>query len=137
RGPQGTLFGRNATAGAISLITAAPSGERGVKQSFSYGNYDAFRSRTVLNLPAIGPLSIKASYLHDENRGDVENIIGGQVIDFSLREPRFGKLTYAERLGARNVDAVQVSARLDLNDVTIDYHFDYTDARMSGRAVQQ
>ncbi len=55
RGPQGTLFGRNATAGAISLVTAAPSGELGGRQLLSYGNYGAFRSRTVLNLPAFGP----------------------------------------------------------------------------------
>lgn len=137
RGPQGTLFGRNATSGAISLVTAPPTGEFGVKQDLSYGNYDAFRTRTVLNLPELGPLSIKLSYLHDEIRGDAKNLIGGRTIDFSLREPRFGTLRYADRLGSRNTDAMQASARLDLGDLTIDYHFDHTDSRASGRATQQ
>jgi len=41
RGPQGTLFGRNATAGAVSVTTRDPSGEAGVKLVGSYGNYDA------------------------------------------------------------------------------------------------
>lgn len=137
RGPQGTLFGRNATAGAISLTTSAPTGEFGVKQDLSYGNHKAFRSRTVLNLPALGPLSVKASYLHDEIRGDGINLLGGETIDLSQREPRFGTLTYADRLGSRNIDAVQVFARLDLNDLTIDYRFDWSDSRSTSRAVQQ
>lgn len=137
RGPQGTLFGRNATSGALSLVTSPPKGEFGVKQDLSYGNYDAFRSRTILNLPAVGPLSVKASYLHDEMRGDVTNLLAGETIDFALREPSFGKLKFVDRLGSRNVDAVQVAARLDLDNVTIDYNFDWTDMRSSSRAVQQ
>src|SRR5690606_6087407 len=77
RGPQGTLFGRNATGGAISLITAAPTGEFGIKQDVSIGNNEAFRSRTVLNLPAFGSLALKLSYLHDENDGVADNLVGG------------------------------------------------------------
>ena len=136
RGPQGTLFGRNATAGAISLVTSAPTGEFGVSQLVSYGNYDAFRSRTVLNLPALGPLSVKIAYLHDEIKGDVRNLIGGQTIDTRPRDARFGPFTYADRLGDRNEDAVQVSARLDLDNVLLDYRFDYTDSRTTARAQQ-
>lgn len=45
RGPQGTLFGRNATGGAISLTSSKPSGELGLKAMASYGNQDSRRIR--------------------------------------------------------------------------------------------
>ncbi|WP_380873991.1 hypothetical protein ACFB49_45090 [Sphingomonas sp. DBB INV C78] len=137
RGPQGTLFGRNATGGALSLITATPTGEFGLKQTMSYGNFDAFRSRTVLDLPALGPLSLKIAYLHDEIEGDVDNLIGGTTLDFTPRAPDFGTLKMADKLGGRNVDAVQVAARIDASDaLTIDYRYDYTDSRTVGRGAQ-
>jgi len=137
RGPQGTLFGRNATSGAINLVTATPSGEWGLKATGSYGNYDAWRGKVTLDLPAFGPLSIKLAYLHDEIRGDVKNLIGGETIDLSLRDPTFGTLRFADRLGGRNIDGGQIAARIDASDsLKIDYRFDYTDARTVGRAVQ-
>ncbi|OCC23533.1 TonB-dependent receptor [Croceicoccus estronivorus] len=137
RGPQGTLFGRNATGGAISLITATPTGEFGVKAMASYGNQDSLRFRTTVNLPQMGPLSVKFSYLHDESHGWMKNLAGGQQVDLSLREPTFGKITYADRLGARNVDAFQAAARLDFGgNLTVDYRFDYTDSKTVGSPVQ-
>lgn len=136
RGPQGTLFGRNATSGAISLVTAAPSGEWAVRGSVSYGNDDAKRAKVSIDLPALGPLSFKLSYLHDEIEGDYRNLIGGRTIDLSQRDPSFGTMRIAKRLGERNVDGIGVAARLDLGDLTADYRFDYTDARSSGRAMQ-
>lgn len=43
RGPQGTLFGRNASAGLINIITAKPSFDLGVNAEATYGNYDYYR----------------------------------------------------------------------------------------------
>jgi iron complex outermembrane receptor protein len=51
RGPQGNLFGKNAEAGAISLITKKPSEEFEAKVLFGTGNYDSKRARASLNLP--------------------------------------------------------------------------------------
>lgn len=136
RGPQGTLFGRNATAGAISIVTAAPTGELEGKALISYGNYNALRARAVLNLPAIGPLKIKLGYLHNEIDGDVRNLIAGTVIDARARDPRFGPFTAAKRLGGSTVNAFQGKARLDLGEFEADYSYDITDTKQVSRGSQ-
>lgn len=136
RGPQGTLFGRNATGGALSLVTAAPTGQLGVKASASYGSHQAVRTRLTVNLPQIGPLALKVSYLHDENKGWKRNLIAGKTVDLSAIDPTFGPLVAAPRLGARNVDAIQVAAHLDMADtVSLDYRFDYTNSQTVGDPV--
>ena len=52
KGPQGTLYGRNATGGAINIITRKPElGKFGGDASVSYGNYDAIQFNGALNAP--------------------------------------------------------------------------------------
>ncbi len=52
RGPQGTLYGRNATGGAINIITREADPEAlDFRQTFQVGNLDLFRSTTILNVP--------------------------------------------------------------------------------------
>lgn len=53
RGPQSTLFGKNASAGIISIVTAEPQFEFGGNIEASYGNYDAI----VLKGDVSGPIS--------------------------------------------------------------------------------
>ncbi|MFN3552051.1 MAG: TonB-dependent receptor [Novosphingobium meiothermophilum] len=136
RGPQGTLFGRNATSGAISITTAAPKGEWGLRATGSYGNYDAFRGKVTLDLPQIGPFSIRLSYLHDQIDGDVTNTMAGKGLNIALRAPEFGTQRFVDKLGYRNVDGGQVAVRGEFGNLTADYRFDYTDTRASGRAMQ-
>lgn len=52
KGPQGTLYGRNATGGAINVIPKRPVvGEFGAEVQATYGNYDTIQTRGVINLP--------------------------------------------------------------------------------------
>ncbi|MEY2927698.1 MAG: hypothetical protein RL367_2175, partial [Pseudomonadota bacterium] len=52
KGPQGTLYGRNATGGAINIITHKPElGKFGGNASVSYGNYNALQVNGALNAP--------------------------------------------------------------------------------------
>jgi len=61
RGPQGTLFGRNASAGLINVITTGPSFEEQGTAEFSYGNYDYWRAAMGLT----GPINEKIAYRLD------------------------------------------------------------------------
>jgi iron complex outermembrane recepter protein len=52
KGPQGTLYGRNATGGAINVITQKPKfGETSGYVNASYGNYDALNLNAAINIP--------------------------------------------------------------------------------------
>lgn len=128
KGPQGTLFGRNATGGAISFVTRDPSGTFGIQQEVSYGNYDQFRSKTNIDLPAWGPLSAALSYIHSERRGDIRNLGAGAVWDF--RNATGGTSRFrraADYLGSQNMDTARVALKLDLDAVSLSYKFDYSE----------
>lgn len=64
RGPQGALYGRNATGGAINLITNDPTRERGGYLNFSVGNYDLIQTEGAVNLPlsANGDLRARVAF---------------------------------------------------------------------------
>ena len=78
KGPQGTLFGRNATGGAIRITTARPSYTPGGSATVGYGSFNDVTARGTLTGPIVGN-SIAASlsgyyehndgYLHDLTRG--------------------------------------------------------------------
>jgi iron complex outermembrane receptor protein len=129
KGPQGTLFGRNATGGAVSLTTRNPTGTFGVEQEISTGNYDLFRAKTRIDLPEWNGLSASLTYLHLERDGDIRNLGGGTIWDFaSATGGRFGKYQAAEKLGGTNTDALQASLRYDGGPFDLVYKFDYTDS---------
>src|SRR5688500_8463748 len=51
KGPQGTLYGRNSTAGAVNIITARPGNEFAARFSAGYGNFETFDAEGFVNLP--------------------------------------------------------------------------------------
>ncbi|PQM27099.1 hypothetical protein CVO77_19305 [Sphingopyxis lindanitolerans] len=83
RGPQGTLYGRNANGGAVNFITKAPTNEYEGYLLASYANYDDARVQGMVNVPFNDWL--KARVVLDWNRrgdGFVKNVIpGGQDLD--------------------------------------------------------
>lgn len=78
RGPQGTLFGRNATGGAINMITKKPSGVFSLEQSAGVSNYDGWRSSTRINFPELYGISAKFDYIHAQRNGWVHNAALGE-----------------------------------------------------------
>lgn len=53
RGPQGTLYGRNATAGVVNLISAKPTDQFEAMGSIELGNYHQRRLEGMINLPIV------------------------------------------------------------------------------------
>ncbi|WP_285021076.1 TonB-dependent receptor [Novosphingobium sp. fls2-241-R2A-195] len=70
RGPQGTLFGRNATVGALSLISAKP--KLGVFEGnveVTGGNYDRLGIRGAINIPITDTLAARVAFVSDRHDG--------------------------------------------------------------------
>jgi iron complex outermembrane receptor protein len=79
RGPQGTLYGRNATSGAINFISKRPVlGDFSWQQSVDKGGRDLLRSRTHLNMPLGDTFAIRSSLLVSEQEGFIDNLGTGQ-----------------------------------------------------------
>jgi len=61
KGPQGTLYGRNSTAGAVNIITARPDQDFAARVSAGYGNFDTFEAEGFVNLPLGDTLAARIS----------------------------------------------------------------------------
>lgn len=51
KGPQGTLYGRNTTAGAVNIVSATPGNDFAAFAKAGYGNFDTFDAEAMLNIP--------------------------------------------------------------------------------------
>ena len=61
RGPQGTLYGRNATAGAINIISNKPQPKFAAKLGLDVGNYGTIRSDAMVNVPINDVVQLRAA----------------------------------------------------------------------------
>ncbi|MFM5923510.1 MAG: TonB-dependent receptor [Novosphingobium sp.] len=95
RGPQGTLYGRNATGGAINIITRDPGNTVRGGINLSYGNYNTVAARASLSGPLGGGFSAGVSASLDRHDGFITNTVTGNKMNarkaFTIR----GKLKYA------------------------------------------
>ncbi|HEX6218352.1 MAG TPA: TonB-dependent receptor plug domain-containing protein, partial [Sphingomicrobium sp.] len=91
RGPQGTLFGRNASAGLIHIITRRPEYEFGGMVELTYGNYDHIRGQAGLTGPIGESLAFRldAVYVRRDGFYDVVNAAGGTESDVNDRNRIF------------------------------------------------
>lgn len=81
KGPQGALFGRSATAGAINVITKKPVAHTEGAILLRYGNYNKRRVESVLNVPVLDTLFFRANALYNARDGFYENEAGGDDLE--------------------------------------------------------
>jgi iron complex outermembrane receptor protein len=82
RGPQGTLFGRNATAGVINVISAKPKlGVHEGEVKLETGNYGAERLRAHYNLPLGDTLALRGAFASTVREGYGTNEYDGSDVD--------------------------------------------------------
>ncbi len=80
RGPQSTLFGKNVSAGAISVITKKPQYKFGLKAEATAGNYGNIAGKLSVTGPLSETIAVRASGSFDTAEGYTRNInIGGKV----------------------------------------------------------
>jgi iron complex outermembrane recepter protein len=94
KGPQGTLYGRNATGGAVNLISRRPTREREGNVAFEAGNYSHFRVNGALSGPASETWALRGAFQwnkHDGYLSDGYDDEDTKAARFSaLYEPRDG-----------------------------------------------
>ncbi len=79
RGPQGTLFGRNASAGLLNITTAMPKPEFGGIAEVTYGNYDNIRFQGGVTGPIAGEkLMFRVDGLYNKRDGFLRDVVSGR-----------------------------------------------------------
>ncbi|GAA6204287.1 TonB-dependent receptor [Thalassotalea sp. SU-HH00458] len=105
RGPQGTVFGRNAIGGAINIITKKPEDEFAANVSTTVGSYNTLRYNGTITGPINEYMQGKISFSHREHDGFTENIL--------LNEEN------------QNEDSDIFRAQLSINEANYQWYFSY------------
>lgn len=126
RGPQGTIYGRNSSAGAVKFITKKPASEAGVVVKAGIGNFGLGKLSVTADMPISDTLRTKLSVMTTSEDGWVDNkgpnSTGGQPgNDFYEKEQT----------------AARLAVSWDVSDsITADYSYDYTDIDSTAQYYQ-
>ncbi len=113
RGPQGTLYGRNTTAGVINVISKTPTSKFEAWAATEFGNYRSRKASAMVNLPVNDMLSLRAAVSLNQHDSYLTN---GQHTTYTLGKDR-------DDLSAR------LSARLKITrDATLLLRYDHSKA---------
>ena len=105
RGPQGTLFGRNAAAGVVNMIPNAPSDTLEGFARVRAGNYNLMRLEGMINIPVSDSFSLRANALVNQRDGISENV---EPAEFDAAE----KGNWAGRIAMRWVPSEATTLQL-------------------------
>ena len=83
RGPQGTLFGRNTTGGAVSIILRDPAKEFGGYAELGYGRFSKVLVRGSVDIPLAESFGVKVSGFYEDDGGYAKNVTTGDRINDS------------------------------------------------------
>jgi iron complex outermembrane receptor protein len=74
RGPQGTLYGRNATGGSINVVSKKPTDEWDGLADFTYGNYNTIRARAAGGGPLSDWIKFRVAGVRESHDGFLKNV---------------------------------------------------------------
>lgn len=111
RGPQGVLYGRNSTGGAVNIITQRPSTDAfSMSHKLTLGERSMLVGKSSFNLPVTDDLALKLALIGRQSDGFVDNT--GEGADF----------------GDRKALGLRFDARWQpFDDLTLDYGYDLSD----------
>lgn len=113
KGPQGTLFGRNATGGLIHVVTRDPSQEPKLEASIGYGNFETSQAKLYATTGITDTLAVDfAAYYQEQGEGWGKNRFSGREVnkvdsDLALRT----KLQFTPS------DATRITLALDYSNL--------------------
>ena len=82
RGPQGTLFGRNATGGVVNFVNNKPKMDAiHAAGEIEYGNYDSLRLKGMFNLPITDTLAVRVAGTYLKRDGFTTNVFNNTRVD--------------------------------------------------------
>jgi iron complex outermembrane receptor protein len=124
RGPQGTLYGRNAPGGAINIITAQPNPTESFATDVLVGNYNEERVRASVNMPLTDNLLSRVAVFSDTHDGYLQNLYPGgrnpddkdshggraQLLFTDARDDTFLLRIYGEKIGGVGPGVRQLGA---------------------------
>ena len=111
RGPQGTLYGKNAIGGAINVVSSKPGQDFHAKVKATVGNYDRQDFQGVVSGPLSDSLAAKVSFSSRQRDGWVENLVtGNKLKDENVQSVR-GQLLWT----GENTEVTLSADTMDMN----------------------
>jgi iron complex outermembrane receptor protein len=120
RGPQGTLYGRNATAGAVNVITNDPEDVIGGYVKATIGNYNLFQEEGAITAPITDGVSARLAFTKTDRGGYGKNLVTGKDID---DEHSLGVRAKLRIEPTADIKVVLSADYSDQDDAAFVYHF--------------
>ena len=112
KGPQGTLFGRNATGGLVNTVTVKPTAEFEGYGEFTAARFDQYRFEGALSGPLSGRLRARVAFLSNLQGEILKNVyVDGAAPDTRPGSPGGGEDTYND-----DTQAVRAHIEYDFNE---------------------
>lgn len=99
RGPQGTLYGRNTTAGVINVIAARPSDTFEASADGRYGNLNSIGATGMINVPVGEGLGIRAAVNYDRQDANLIKGVASNIPLNPFRNVLAGRLSFGGTVG--------------------------------------
>ena len=116
RGPQGTLFGRNTTVGALNISTKNPGDEFEASMTAGYESFDTINTFGTVNIPFSDRIAGRFTGSYSRRDGFGENIRPGEQGDIGERE----NVTLRGKLRYDVTDSVEAVLSVDYSDLEVD-----------------